>query len=171
MSEKLELKIFRDGKEYEIKFKDGNSIKPIKLIKKQKRKVQELLLPSKEIFSSIKFSAAIIEKRIRELAFLNKGISINLIDSTNKKTKEYFHKYDGGILEFVKYINNKKPPLVSKSEKEVFKKPIYLSSTKNNVIVECSFEWNAGGSEEVLLLLITFLKKMGTHLFGFRRFN
>ena len=170
LSEKLELKIFRDGKEYEIKFKDGNSIKPIKLIGKTKKKGTRItFLPSKEIFSSIKFSATIIEKRMRELAFLNKGISINLTDSTNKKTKEYFHKYDGGILEFVKYINNKKPILVNKSEKEVFKKPIYVSSTKNNVIVECSFEWNAGYSEEVLPFTNNIPQKDGgTHLLGFR---
>ncbi len=170
LSENLELKIFREGKEYEIKFEDGNSIEPLKFIGKTKKKGTKItFLPSKEIFSSVKFSSNILERRIRELAFLNKGISITLVDKSLKKTKEYVHKYDGGIIEFVKHINNKKPILVNKSEKEVFKKPVYLTATKNNVIVECSFQWNAGYSEEVLPFTNNIPQKDGgTHLLGFR---
>ena len=170
LSETLELKIFRDGKEYQIKFKDGNSIKPLKNIGKTKKKGTKItFLPSKKIFSSIKFSSAVLDKRIRELAFLNKGVSITLIDNSSKKPKEYIHKYDGGIVEFVKYINNKKPILVNKNEKEVFKRPIYVTSSKNNVIVECSFEWNAGYSEEVLPFTNNIPQRDGgTHLLGFR---
>ena len=109
LSEKLELKIFREGKEYEVNFKNGNSINPLKSIGKTKKKGTKItFLPSKEIFSSIKFSASILEKRIRELAFLNKGIAITLIDNSSKKSKEITHKYDGGIVEFVKHINKKK---------------------------------------------------------------
>ena len=170
LSEDLSLNIYRDGSEYEIKFKDGNSIKPLKKLGKTKKTGTKItFLPSKEIFSSIKFSASIIEKRIRELAFLNKGISISLKDNTNKKHKEYIHKYDGGITEFVKYINNKKPILINKNEKEVFKKPIYVTATKNDVILECSMEWNAGYSEEVLPFTNNIPQKDGgTHLLGFR---
>ena len=170
LSEKLDLKIYRDGKEYEINFKEGHTIKSLKSIgKTSKTGTKITFLPSKEIFSSIKFNPSILEKRIRELAFLNKGISITLIDNTSKKSKELIHKYEGGITEFVKYINNKKPILVNKNEKEVFKKPIYLTSTKNNVIVECSLEWNAGYSEEVLPFTNNVPQKDGgTHLLGFR---
>ena len=170
LSEKLELNIFRDGNEYEIKFEDGNSIKPLKKVGNTKKKGTKInFLPSKEIFSSIKFSATTLEKRIRELAFLNKGVSIKLIDDTFKKPKEFIHKYDGGIIEFVRYINAKKPILVNKNEKEVFKKPIYVTSTKNNVVVECSFEWNAGYSEEALPFTNNIPQKDGgTHLLGFR---
>ena len=170
LSEKLELIIYRDGKEYEIKFKDGKSLKPLKVVGKTKKKGTKIsFLPSKEIFSSIKFSSSILDKRIRELAFLNKGISISLKDDTTKKTKEFVHKYDGGIVEFVKHINKKKPILVNKNEKEVFKKPIFVTATKNNVIVECSFEWNAGYSEEVLPFTNNIHQKDGgTHLLGFR---
>ena len=170
LSEKLDLKIYRDGSEYEIEFKDGSSVKPLKKLGKTKKNGTKItFLPSKEIFSSLKFSASIIEKRIRELAFLNKGIAIKLIDNTSKKSKEYLHKYDGGILEFVKHINNKKPILVNKNEKEVFKKPVYVTATKNNVLVECSFEWNAGYSEEVLPFTNNIPQKDGgTHLLGFR---
>ena len=170
LSEKLELNIFRDGNEYEIKFKNGNSIKPLKKIGNTKKKGTKInFFPSKEIFSSIKFSAATLEKRIRELAFLNKGVSIKLVDDTSKKPKEFIHKYDGGIIEFVRHINAKKPILVNKNEKEVFKKPIYVTSAKNNVVVECSFEWNAGYSEEVLPFTNNIPQKDGgTHLLGFR---
>ena len=170
LSEKLELNIFREGTEYKIKFEDGNTIKPLKKIGKTKKNGTSItFLPSKKIFSSIKFSTNTLEKRIRELAFLNKGIAIKLIDNTSKKTKEFIHKYDGGIIEFVKYINNKKPILVNKNEKEVFKKPVYVTASKNNVTVECSFEWNAGYSEEVLPFTNNIPQRDGgTHLLGFR---
>jgi len=170
LSEKLELNIYRDGKEYSVIFKNGNTLKPLKKIGKTKKKGTRInFLPSKEVFSSIKFSATILEKRIRELAFLNKGICVKLLDQTSTKEKEFVHKYDGGIVEFVKHINNKKPILVNKNEKEVFKKPIYVTATKNNVVIECSFEWNAGYSEEVLPFTNNIPQKDGgTHLLGFR---
>ncbi len=170
LSENLELNIFREGKEYEITFKNGNSIKPLKQVGKTKKTGTRItFLPSNEIFSSIKFSYNILERRIRELAFLNKGISISLIDKSLKKPKETVHKYDGGIIEFVKHINNKKPLLVNKNEKEVFKKPIYITANKENVVVECSLEWNAGYSEEVLPFTNNIPQKDGgTHLLGFR---
>jgi len=170
LSEELKLNIFREGNEYEIKFEDGNTVKPLKKIGKTKKKGTRItFLPSKKIFSSVKFSTTILEKRIRELAFLNKGIAIKLVDNTSKKPKEFLHKYDGGILEFVRHINNKKAILVNKNEKEVFKKPVYVTATKNNVVVECSFEWNAGYSEEVLPFTNNIPQKDGgTHLLGFR---
>ncbi len=170
LSEKLELNIYRDGKEYLITFKDGNTFKSLKQIGKTKKKGTKInFLPSKNVFSSIKFSSTILEKRIRELAFLNKGICITLIDQTSKKEKEFVHKYDGGIVEFVRHINNKKPILVNKNEKEVFKKPVFVTATKNNVVVECSFEWNAGYSEDVLPFTNNIPQRDGgTHLLGFR---
>ncbi len=170
LSENLNLNIYRDGNEYEIKFRDGNSVKPLKKLGKTKKKGTKInFLPSKQIFSSIKFSTNILEKRIRELAFLNKGISIKLIDDTSKKPKEFLHKYDGGIIEFVRHINKKKPILINKNEKEVFKKPVYVTASKNNVKVECSFEWNSGYSEEVLPFTNNIPQRDGgTHLLGFR---
>ena len=170
LSEKLELNIFRDGKEYLISFQNGHTSKSLKQIGKTKKTGTRInFLPSKEVFSSIKFSATTLEKRIRELAFLNKGICITLIDKTLKKDKEYIHKYEGGIIEFVKHINNKKPILVNKNEKEVFKKPIYVTATKNNVVVECALEWNSGYSEEALPFTNNIPQKDGgTHLLGFR---
>ena len=140
LSEKLELKIFRDGTEYFIEFKNGKSLKPLKKIgKSSKRGTNITFLPSKEIFSSIKFSSTVLQKRMRELAFLNKGINLTLNRQNIIKIKKYENKFDGGILEFVQFINQKKPILSNKNEKPVFKKPIYISSSKNDVQVRMLF--------------------------------
>ena len=170
LSENLQLKIYRGGVEYFIEFENGKSLKPLKKIgKSSKRGTSITFLPSKNIFSSIKFSSTVLQKRMRELAFLNKGISLTLIDKTSSKIKKYENKFDGGILEFVQFINQKKPILSNKNEKPVFKKPIYISSSKNDVNVECSLEWNAGYSEEVLAFTNNIHQKDGgTHLLGFR---
>ncbi len=170
LSENLELNIYRDGKEYLITFKNGNTLKKLKVVGKTKKKGTKIsFIPSKEIFSSVKFSSSILERRVRELAFLNKGISMTLTDKTLKKESQSVHKYDGGITEFVKHLNKKKPVLVNKGEKEVFKKPIYITATKNDVVVECSLEWNSGYSEDVLPFTNNIYQKDGgTHLLGFR---
>ena len=170
LSKKLELRIFRDGIEYFIEFENGKSLKPLKKIgKSSKRGTNITFLPSKEIFSSIKFSSSVLQKRMRELAFLNKGISLTLVDKTSSKPKKYENKFDGGILEFVQFINKKKPILQNKNEKVVFKKPIYITANKGDVNVECSLEWNAGYSEEVMAFTNNIHQKDGgTHLLGFR---
>ena len=88
LSERLELNIYRDGKEHQIIFSNGNTLKPLKSLGKTKKRGTKInFLPSKEVFSSVKFSSSTLEKRIRELAFLNKGIRITLIDQTLKKRK------------------------------------------------------------------------------------
>ena len=170
LSENLKLKIFRDQKEYFIEFKDGKSIKPLKKVGNTKKKGTCItFLPSKDIFSTTKFSSVVLQKRMRELAFLNKGINLTLIDNTGQKSKKYENRYDGGILEFVQFINKKKPILTNKNDKQIFKKPIYINSSKNDVTVECSLEWNAGYSEEVLAFTNNIHQKDGgTHLLGFR---
>ena len=170
LSERLDLNIFRNNKEYAITFKDGNSIKPLKEIGKTKKTGTKIsFLPSKEIFSSNKFSSTILQKRMRELAFLNKGISIILTDKTSAKSKEYVNKYEGGIVEFVEFINQKKPQLINKNEAAIFKKPVFVTAEKERVVVECAFEWNAGYSEDVLAFTNNIHQKDGgTHLLGFR---
>ena len=170
LSKKLDLTIYRDSKEYFVTFSDGVTKKSLKKVGNTKKRGTKItFLPSNEIFSSTKFSSTILQKRMRELAFLNKGVSIILSDETTAKKKEYKFKFDGGVTEFVKYINTKKQIFVNKNEKEVFKKPVYVMGTKNNISVECSFEWNAGYSEEVLAFTNNINQKDGgTHLLGFR---
>ena len=170
LSEKLTLNIFRDKKEYIIEFEDGKALSPLK-VKGKTNKTGTLInfTPSKKVFSNTKFSSNTLQKRMRELAFLNKGLSVNLIDKTSKKVKEYKNKYDGGIQEFVDFLDKNKEILVNKNDLSLFKKPIYISGTKDNVEVECSLKWNAGYSEEMLPFANNIHQKDGgTHLLGFR---
>tara|TARA_Y100001970_G_scaffold287265_1_gene411514 strand:- start:2994 stop:5051 length:2058 start_codon:yes stop_codon:yes gene_type:complete len=170
LSEKLELEIERDGKKYFIEFNNGEAKSPLKVVGKSKNCGTKItFLPSKEIFSSTKFSSNIIQKRMRELAFLNKGIKIIIIDETLKKSKSIEFKYDGGIIEFVEFLDEKREKLQNKNGNNLFKKPIFIQGEKNNIEIECSLKWNAGYSEDVYPYTNNiFQKDGGTHLLGFR---
>ena len=170
LSQKLELYIERDNKKYFVEFKNGETKTPLKIIGRSKNTGTKInFLPSKEIFSSTKFSFSIIQKRMRELAFLNKGIKIILNDLTQKKIKSLEFKYDGGINQFVEFLDEKRERLKNKSENDLFKKPIYIEGIKNNVDVQCSLKWNAGYNEDVYPYTNNiFQKDGGTHLLGFR---
>ena len=170
LSEILKLEIYRDGEKYFIEFEDGEAKAPLKKVGKSKDTgTQITFLPSKKIFSSIKFSPNILIKRMRELAFLNKGVKIIFTDRTNKKEKTSVFKFDGGVLEFVEFLNEKKEKLQNKNGNELFKKPIYIEGKKDNIEIECSLKWNATYSEEVLPYTNNIYQKDGgTHLLGFR---
>ena len=170
LSEKLELEILRDGKKYFIEFIDGEAKKPLKEVGKSKETgTQITFLPSKEIFSSIKFSGNILIKRMRELAFLNKGIKIIFTDSSQKKEKVQEFKFDGGVLEFVEFLDEKREKLQNKNGNDLFKKPVYIEGRKDNIEIECSLKWNAGYSEDVFPYTNNIYQKDGgTHVLGFR---
>jgi DNA gyrase subunit B len=170
LSEELELTIERDGNKYFIEFKNGNSIKPLKLVGKSRNNGTQIkFLPSKKIFSSTKFSFNIIQKRMRELAFLNKGIKISINDLTLKKSKYVDFKYEGGILEFVEFLDRDRAKLKNKNDNDLFKKPIFVEGKKGNLEVECSLKWNAGYAEDVYSYTNNIYQKDGgTHLLGFR---
>ena len=126
-------------------------------------------LPSKEIFSSIKFSDSILIKRMRELAFLNRGIKITFIDENSKKEKINEFKYEGGVLEFVEFLDVKREKLQNKNGNDLFKKPIYIEGKKESIEIECSLKWNASYSEDVYPYTNNIHQKDGgTHLLGFR---
>ena len=170
LSEKLELEIYRDGKKHFIEFKNGEAKAPLKIIGKTKNTGTKItFLPSKEIFSSIKFSPNILIKRMRELAFLNKGIKIIFSDSGQKNEKISEFKFDGGVLEFVDFLDEKREKLKNKNGNDLFRKPIYIEGKKNNIELECSLKWNAGYSEDIFPYTNNiFQKDGGTHLLGFR---
>ena len=170
LSEKLKLEINRDGKKYFIEFHNGEAKLPLKAVGKSKNSgTQITFLPSKEIFSSIKFSSNILIKRMRELAFLNKGIKITFTDASQKKEKVSEFKYNGGVLEFVDFLDEKRDKLQNKNGNDLFKKPIYIEGKKNNIEIECSLKWNAGYSEDIFPYTNNiFQKDGGTHLLGFR---
>ena len=137
---------------YFVEFNNGEAKKSLKEIGKSKETgTQITFLPSKEIFSSIKFSGNILIKRMRELAFLNKGIKISFLNGTQKKEKIQEFKFDGGVIEFVEFLDEKREKLQNKNAKDLFKKPIYIEGTKHNIEIECSLKWNAGYSEDFLL--------------------
>ncbi len=170
LSEKLQLEIYRDGKKHYIEFHNGKAKAALKVIGNAKfTGTQITFLPSKDIFSSTKFSSNIITKRMRELAFLNKGIKIIFIDATQKKEKTSEFKFDGGVLEFVDFLDEKREKLKNKNGNDLFKKPIYIEGKKNNIELECSLNWNAGYSEEIFAYTNNIYQKDGgTHLLGFR---
>ena len=170
LSEKLELEIERDGKKYFVEFRNGDPKSPLKQIGKSKNTGTKItFLPSQEIFSSTKFSCSIIQKRMRELAFLNKGVNLVVLDKTLKKEKKIEFKYDGGITEFVNFFNEKREKLKNKNGNDLFKKPIYLEGDKNGINIECSLEWNSGYSEDMHTYTNNISQKDGgTHLLGFR---
>ncbi len=170
LSEKLKLEIFRDGKKHYIEFQNGEAKAPLKVIGKAKNTgTQITFLPSKEIFSSTKFSANILIKRLRELAFLNKGIKMIFTDFSQKKEKTLEFKFDGGVLEFVDFLDEKREKLQNKNGNDLFRKPIYIEGKKNNIELECSLRWNAGYTEDIFPYTNNiFQKDGGTHLLGFR---
>ena len=170
LSEKLKLEIDRDGKKYFIEFKDGDAKAPLKVIGTSNGTgTQITFLPSKEIFSSIKFTPNIIIKRMRELAFLNKGIKITVNDLNQKKEKIIEFKFDGGVLEFVDFLDEKREKLLNKTGNDLFKKPIYIEGKKDNIEIECSLKWNASYSEDIYPYTNNIYQKDGgTHLLGFR---
>ena len=170
LSEKLELEINRDGKKYFTEFSNGDAKYPLKIIGKSKELGTRITFsPSKKIFSSTKFSTSTIQKRMRELAFLNKGLKISVNDLTLKNVKSTVFKFDGGILEFVNFLDEKREKLKNKNGNELFKKPIYIEQNKNNLEVECALQWNSAYSEDVYPYTNNiFQKDGGTHLLGFR---
>jgi len=170
LSESLQLEINRDGKKHFIEFKNGEAKAPLKVTGKSKETgTQITFLPSKEIFSSIKFSANILIKRMRELAFLNKGIKIIFTDASLKKEKVTEFKFDGGVLEFVDFLDEKREKLQNKNGNDLFKKPIYIEGKKDNIELECSLKWNASYAEDIFPYTNNIYQKDGwTHLLGFR---
>ena len=170
LSEKLQLEINREGKKYYIEFSDGEAKSPLKMIGKSKDTGTKItFLPSKKIFSSIKFSGNILIKRMRELAFLNKGIKICFTDGSQKKEKLNEFRFEGGVLEFVDFLDDKREKLENKNGNELFKKPIYIEGKKENIEIECALKWNGTYSEDVYPYTNNIYQKDGgTHLLGFR---
>lgn len=158
-------------KKYYIEFNNGSAKSPLKTIGKSKENGTKItFLPSKEIFSSIKFSGSILIKRMRELAFLNKGIKIFFCGcKSKKKKKKYEFKFDGGVLEFVEFLDEKREKLLNKNGNDLFKKPIYIEGKKDNIEIECSLKWNSSYGEDVHPYTNNIYQKDGgTHILGFR---
>ena len=163
LSEVLNLKIYRDDSEYEINFKNGKSDKPLKKIGTSKGNncTSITFTPDKNIFSNTQFDLKILKERFREMAFLNPLISLTLSDHREADKKSHNFHYEGGIKEFVKYLD--------KSKKSLIDQPICIEGNKNKIEFSCALWWNDSYYEQILSFTNNIRQKDGgTHLSGFR---
>ena len=163
LSSKLHLNIYRDQKEHFIEFNNGEAISPLSITNKNIKKngTKLTFYPDKNIFSDTEFDSKILKQRFREMAFLNSKITIIFYDSRNADKKESKFHYEGGIGEFVKYLD--------KSKKSLIEKPINIEGYKNNIEFSCSLWWNDSYYEQILTFTNNIRQKDGgTHLSGFR---
>src|SRR5215208_5920770 len=140
----LKLTIWRDGKENAMEFRDGDAVAPLAITGEagDKRGTEVTFLPSKQTFTMTEFDFATLEHRLRELAFLNSGVTIALSDMRHAVEKREEMRYEGGVEAFVKYLDRNKTPLVPK--------PIVLKAEKGGITVECALWWNQAYHENVL---------------------
>ncbi len=162
LSEWLEVEVYRDGKVYYQKYERGKPVASLKIKGKTKERGTLIrFLPDKEIFETIEFHYEILNQRMRELAFLNKGVEITVIDERGKEKKEHKFVYSGGIKEFVEHLTENKTPL--------YKPPIYIEGTKEDVIVEVALQHTTGYNEAIYTYANSInTKEGGTHLSGFK---
>jgi len=163
LSKWLRLRIWRGGKEYFMEFAHGDAVAPLAVVADAggKRGTEVSFLPSTETFTMVEFDFATLEHRLRELAFLNSGVTIVLSDKRHAVEKREEMRYEGGIEEFVRYLDRNKAPLVPK--------PIVIKADKGDMTVECALWWNDGYHENVLCFTNNIPQRDGgTHLAGFR---
>ncbi len=160
LSKWLEVKVRRNEKEYQQRFERGKTVTDLKVIGKAKDTGTTVtFFPDKEIFETIEFDYDTIATRLREMAFLNAGLQIEITDERTDKHEVF--RYDGGVSEFVLHINKNKIPL--------HPKPIYLQGEKDSVQVEIAMQYTDGYTENIH----TFANNIntiegGTHLAGFK---
>lgn len=161
LSEWMEVTVYRDGKIFYQKYKRGEAVAPVKETGKVKEKTgtRVTFLADNEIFKVTTFKFETLESRLRELAYLNKDLIIIIKDERSDKEVEF--KYKGGIVDFVKYLDE--------DEKSITAKPIYVSGDRENIIMEVAFSYNESYNDNIY----TFVNNInthegGTHLEGFK---
>jgi len=161
LSEKMIVRVKRGGKLYEIRFERGETVQKLKVIgKAEGTGTYEWFLPDKDVFETLDFHWDILQKRLRELAFLNRGLSITLRDERGEELRERTFLYDGGIISFVEHLNEKKDPL----------HPIISTNgVREGVDVECALQW-ADTYTETIFSFANNINTIegGMHLLGFR---
>lgn len=163
LSEFLDLRIWRSGKEHAMRFCMGVSQAPLAVVgDAQGRTGTEVtFLPSTTIFTKTQFDFATLEHRLRELAFLNSGVRLTLTDSRPDESRETEFHYEGGIEAFVRWLDHSKTPLHTP--------PITVSGEKDGITVEVSMEWTDSYHETQFCFTNNIPQRDGgTHLAGFR---
>lgn len=162
LSERLIVEVRREGYKFIQEYRRGNPVTD--LIKKEKTDTHGTIItfyPDKEIFEEIDYKYEILAARMREMAFLNKGLKITLIDQRETPEKKEVFQYEGGIVDFLKYLSEKKEVL--------HKQPIYIYNSEDSHEVEIAMQYNLGYNESIF----TFANNInttegGTHLVGFK---
>jgi DNA gyrase subunit B len=162
LSEKMITRVKRDGKEYEIRFERGITVQKLKVIAKNVtgNGTYQWFLPDRSMFDTADFHWDILQKRLRELAFLNRGLAITLRDERGEEVKEKVYVYEGGIISFVEHLNEKKDPL----------HPIISTNgEREGVAIECALQW-ADSYTETIFSYANNINTIegGMHLLGFR---
>lgn len=159
LSEWLEVYVEKDGKSYVQRFARGKKKTELKVMGNSDRRGTTVTFkPDPEIFSITEFSFETVATRLRELAFLNKGLRIIFEDEREDKKKDYF--FEGGIISFVEYLNTNKTPL---------HKPIYFNQNKDDVFMEVAMQYSGSYSENVFSFVNNInTHEGGTHLSGFK---
>jgi DNA gyrase subunit B len=163
LSSKLQLRIWRDDKEHAIEFAHGDAVAPLKVVGDApgKRGTEVTFLASTDTFTNVEYDFATLEHRLRELAFLNSGVNIVLSDMRHAVEKREEMRYNGGVEEFVKYLDRNKKAIVPA--------PIMVRSENNGIGVEAALWWNDSYHENVLCFTNNIPQRDGgTHLAGFR---
>jgi DNA gyrase subunit B len=160
LSEYLDVEIRRNGKIYSQRYERGNTMGPLRVTgETQKRGTRITFKPDGEIFSDTELSFDILAQRLRELAFLNRGVRIELADERISKERE-FH-YDGGLVSFVDYLNKNKEPL----HPEV----IYFAGERQGISAEVAIQYNQTYNEKIFTFANNInTKEGGSHLVGFK---
>ncbi len=162
LSEYLEAKVARKGKLWRQRYERGKPVTPVECIEetsKDKRGTEITFKPDKEIFEFIEFDGEKIARRLRELAFLNRGLKIEIEDERTGKEESF--KYEGGIKEFVKHLNENREVL--------FDEPIYIKGKRNNVDLEVAIQYNQSFIQDIFAFVNDInTEEGGTHLSGFK---
>jgi DNA gyrase subunit B len=161
LSEWLELEIWQDAQVFEQRYERGKPNAPLEAMGKTKRRGTKVRFKADgQIFETLEFSFDVLAQRLREMAFLNKGLAITLRDERKEPAKEQVFLYKGGIVSFVEHLNEAKTPL---------HKPIYVKVEKPEMILEVALQYNDSYSENLFSFANNInTKEGGTHLVGFK---
>jgi DNA gyrase subunit B len=163
LSDWLELRIWRDGHEHVARFEHGETVKHLETVGLQGdgKGTEVRFMAALSTFSNIDYKYATLEHRLRELAFLNSGVRITLRDERHADPQETEMLYEGGVREFVRYLDRSKSPLIDE--------PVFISGEKDGITVEVAMWWNDGYHENVLPFTNNIPQRDGgTHVAGFR---
>jgi len=160
LSEYLEVEVYLNGSVYYQRYERGVTVSPMEIIGKTKKRGTSIhFRPDKDIFETTDFSFDIIRQRMRELAFLNTGLKINIYDDRTHKEKKLFYK--GGIVSFVEYLNQ--------NQDVIHPKPIYINGERNGVNIEIALQYNRSYIQKIFSFANNInTREGGSHLVGFK---